>query len=458
MTLTNDKENDDPDMDLGEESSNDEEISESDEDVDEENTGSRVYLPNADNSENVDLECDESAYVCHHAIKTGSPCLSFDILPDELGDNRADEYPLTMTVVGGTQVDSLHCNHLLIMKLSNMHKNKHKKERNEDEDEEEESDSESDSEEDTKPVLECASVRHTGCVNRIQVTTLGSEPFAASWSELDKVYIWNLTQPVRAVNDKRVMTAYIQNKESPAPVFTFNGHTTEGFGLQWSPTVPGVLASGDCKGNIHLWKPLEGGTWHVDQRPYNAHTDSVEDIKWSPNESNVMVSCSVDKTIRVWDVRAAPNKACMLTKQDAHDSDVNVISWNPSDPFILSGGDDGKLRVWDLRRFPDGDAICTFKHHTAPITSVEWHPTDHSVFAASSSDDQLTQWDLAIERDEDAERGEEMSAELLQLPPQLLFIHQGQKEIKELHWHRQMPGVLVSTAQTGLNVIRTLSV
>ncbi len=64
-------------------------------------------------------------------------------------------------------------------------------------------------------------------------------------------------------------------------------------------------------------------------------------------------------------------------------------------------------------------AVATFKHHTAPITSVEWHPTDSTVFAASGADDQLTLWDLAVERDDnDDSRGK-----LKDLPPQLLFIH-----------------------------------
>lgn len=52
----------------------------------------------------------------------------------------------------------------------------------------------------------------------------------------------------------------------------------------------GRLVSGDCKKNIHVWEPQEGGTWKVDQRPFSSHSKSVEDLQWSPTEATVCLS------------------------------------------------------------------------------------------------------------------------------------------------------------------------
>jgi len=75
------------------------------------------------------------------------------------------------------------------------------------------------------------------------------------------------------------------------------------------------------------------------------------------------------------------------------------------------------------------------------------------VFTASGSDNQISIWDLAVERD-----AENVDPALKDIPPQLLFIHMGQTDIKEVHWHAQMPGVIISTAASGFNVFRTISV
>lgn len=421
-------------------------------------TERRVYVPGTTttNEDGEELECDQSAYVVYHQATTVAPCLSFDIIKDSLGDNRADRFPLTCYLTAGTQAERSHLNHLMVMKMSNLSRNKEAAQKDAGDDE----DSSDSDDEDAKPELETALIPHNGCVNRVRVARVGERTLAASWSENRRVYLWDLARPMHVLDHPSAMSAYVRNHEAPKPLFNFGGHLAEGYAVDWSPTKPGVLATGDCLKSIHLWKPQES-SWHVDQRPYTAHTASVEDIQWSPNEPTVMASCSVDKSIRVWDVRAAPHKACMLTAADAHEADVNVISWNRQEPFLLSGGDDGAIKVWDLRTFQSGRPVATFKHHLAPVTSVEWHPTDSTVFCATGSDDQLTLWDLAVERDRDAETAaanDEDDEALQGLPPQLLFIHQGQKDIKEAHWHPQMPGVILSTAQNGFNVFRTISV
>ncbi|ELT91552.1 hypothetical protein CAPTEDRAFT_155831 [Capitella teleta] len=401
---------------------------------------------------NEELVMDDSAYLMYHQAQTGAPCLSFDVIEDNLGDKR-EEFPLTAYIIAGTQAEKSHTNNLIVMKMSNLHKNNKKKDDDDDDDDESDSD---DDEEMEKPELQTAPIKHQGCVNRVRATKVGSEYLAASWSETGKVHIWDLKKPIQALNDAEEMSKFSQKNSSPSPLFTFSGHQVEGFAVDWCKSNPGWLATGDCSKNIHIWRGPEAGSWTVDQRPFIGHTASVEDIQWSPNEPNVLASCSVDKSIRIWDARAPPHKACMLTCADAHLRDINVISWNKHEPFIVSGGDDGMIKIWDLRNFQEASPVAVFKHHTAPITSVEWHPTDSSVLAASGSDDQITLWDLAVERDPDAEGGSQ--EEEPEVPPQLLFIHQGQTDLKEVHWHPQLPGVLISTAHSGFNIFRTISV
>lgn len=76
---------------------------------DEEDESKEVYLPGKPIDEDEELVCNESAYVMLHQAHTGAPCLSFDIIHDDLGDAR-ETFPLTGYIVAGTQAARTHVN------------------------------------------------------------------------------------------------------------------------------------------------------------------------------------------------------------------------------------------------------------------------------------------------------------------------------------------------------------
>ncbi|VDM37682.1 unnamed protein product [Toxocara canis] len=414
------------------------------EDATNKDSAKRVYIPGVSRplKEDEEWEFDPEAYRQFHSFETKWPCLSFDTIIDDLGENRS-EFPMTCSLVAGTEAERARDNELIIMRLSNLTAIESEKE------EDSASEDEDEAKEDSKtPRLHAAIIPHQGGVNRIRVAKLGDSRVCAVWNDLAKVQLWNLNGALKEINEMEGGSRSVKIRERP--LFSFVGHRAEGYALAWSPVELGSLASGDNSRNIHIWRMGEGGQWAVDQRPLTGHTGPVEDIAWSPNEQSLLVSCSGDGSIKLWDTRSAPADACVCTVPNAHEADVNVLSWNKQEPLLVTGGDDAALRVWTLKTIQYGQPVARFKHHKGPITSVEWCPHESTTMMASGEDDQITIWDLAVEA--------EPTEETVDVPPQLLFVHMGQKEVKEVHWHSQIHGLAITTALSGFNVFRTISV
>ena len=403
------------------------------------------------------LEPDPSAYDLLHSLTTTWPCLSFDILRDELGDKRKT-YPATLYAVAGTQADARKANQneIMIMKLSGLSRMDRTRDEDSDDD-----DDDSD-EENAEAILETKSIRLSSTTNRIRARTFPptnslkpSKTLTATMTEAVEVLIHDIT-PHMAFFDH---PGTVLTPQQSQPLATLRMHRTEGYAVDWSPLIAeGRLLTGDNDGKIFLTSGTDGGKFTADARPFVGHAGSVEDLQWSPNEHSVFASASSDGTVKVWDTRSRSRKPAVDVK--VSDTDVNVLSWSRLTGYLLAtGADDGRWVAWDLRQWkpsagsssggsgvnPDPTPIAAFDFHKEQITSVEWNPNDNSTVAVAAGDNTVTLWDLSVELDDDESRD---TAGVRDVPPQLLFVHY-MEAVKECHWHSQIPGCVMATGAEG---------
>jgi ribosome assembly protein RRB1 len=366
------------------------------------------------------LEMDPAAYKMHHALNADWPSLTFDFLRDDLGESRT-RFPHSMIAAVGTQADRPENNQLTVMRLSDLARIKVETENDilgdewnpDKEDDEEDSDSED--EIDLDPIMEHYSIKHYGGVNRIRAMPQNSN-IIATWSDAGTVNLFNVESIMQRFSMREGRGSVLHDIPSK-PYFSYSKHETEGYAIDWSLVNQGQLATGDCNGSIHLWTPRPDGGYSVTPSYETNASDrapdaspSVEDLQWSPTEATVFAS------------------------------------WNKLVGTLLAtGGDDGVLSVWDLRHFSGEDIkpLARFTPHKTPITSVEWHPTDESMLAVTD-DHGAYIYDLSIEEDDMAGQ--------IDVPPQLLFVHCGSEQFKEVHWHPQVPSCLMTTALSGYSV------
>ena len=82
----------------------------------------RIFIPGVHSlGRDEVLEADETAYHMLHQMGVDWPCLSFDILRDNLGDQR-QRFPATAYIVAGTQADVARNNKVVVYKMSSLHR------------------------------------------------------------------------------------------------------------------------------------------------------------------------------------------------------------------------------------------------------------------------------------------------------------------------------------------------
>ena len=417
------------------------------------------------------LDFDNDAYEMLHRSKVEWPCLSVDFLlkensslsslkefylPNDKRKMTEDKYPYNTYIIAGSQTDEKN-GYFYFMRWYNMRKTKYDDDPDKGEDDDEED------EDKINPFMKYEKIKVNGNINRVK--SMKNSSICALWNDSPSVDIIDCEElfnnieyqeEIRVEEDVDINKKNKNKKQKKDIKYKKIFKKTlpqkaEGFAIDWNNINPFVLALGGYDKKVSIFKPKDENVSDIVLYGdyLSGHTDSVEDIQWSPNEENVLASCGIDKSIRFWDIRENSKNPPKIIK-NAHNSDVNVISWNSiRNHLFASGGDDNTFRVWDLR-YLDEPPITEIKWHTGPINSIMWDPFDESQLAVCSEDNRLSVWDFSVEPDE-KKLFDNYNHEI---PQQLVFLHQGQINLKDVKFHPVFKNMLISSAENGLNLFR----
>lgn len=115
---------------------------------------------------------------------------------------------------------------------------------------------------------------------------------------------------------------------------------------------------------------------------------SLRSIDYCPARNELAVGAS-DFNIYLLD---ADNLQIRQTLPQAHDNSVFAVRYSPDARFLLSGGRDAHLRVWDIGR--DFTLVSEQPAHWYTINSIAFHP-EGSLFATASRDRTIKVWDAS---------------------------------------------------------------
>lgn len=139
----------------------------------------------------------------------------------------------------------------------------------------------------------------------------------------------------------------------------------EGVGME-------LLVVGFDSGVFGLWDMPDFNCVHT----LSISQQHVESVAINASGEWLALGCPELGQLLVWEWQSESQ----VLKQQGHFFDVNAISFSPDGQLIATGGDDGKVKIWNSTT---GFCFVTFAEHTGPVSAVEFSATGTVVFSAS---------------------------------------------------------------------------
>src|SRR5262245_12166516 len=130
---------------------------------------------------------------------------------------------------------------------------------------------------------------------------------------------------------------------------------------------------------LRFWEVSTG----VELEPFSGHSSTVTCVSFAPRAARA-ASASRDGTLHVWNTIARKSAFSFCRPESV----VLSVAFSPDGQWLLTGGEDCVVRVYDLRT---GDRLSRCEGHTAAVTAVAWFRDGR--IASASLDQSVRVWD-----------------------------------------------------------------
>jgi transcription initiation factor TFIID subunit 5 len=142
-------------------------------------------------------------------------------------------------------------------------------------------------------------------------------------------------------------TARIWMQDHASPQRILVGHDTSISAIAWHPNGAYVFsASDETDKSIRMWSVISGGCVRV----FTGHTEYVSAIECAPN-GKILASADTGGNIFFWDL----SKGTRIKRSRGHaKGGIYSLSFSVESNVLVSGGQDGTIRLWDVELPADG--------------------------------------------------------------------------------------------------------
>ena len=153
--------------------------------------------------------------------------------------------------------------------------------------------------------------------------------------------------------------------------------------LAFSPTDPNVLASAAYGGQVMVWKISE----RTSETIYR-HSNSARDVSFSPDGQRI-ASAGDDGVLRLWDVK---EKRAIKDQRATPEGDTPLTAavFSPRNDFVATAGANGMVTLWDGRT---GGFVRILGRQLGPINSLAFS-SDNSLITGPAAG--TTRWSYLL--------------------------------------------------------------